>query len=151
MRFEVTREEADESEIPDQLATKGESQTPDDAEITRRFDFNAGLFGGMSTINGKEFDPYRIDANPRLGETEIWELSGDPAHPIHLHLVHFKVLSRDGDPPGPYDAGWKDTIFLEGGTVRVLARFGPYRGKYVFHCHNLEHEDMMMMSNFEVR
>jgi spore coat protein A, manganese oxidase len=151
MRFEITREEPDESEIPDQLAPEGESLNPDDAEVTRRFNFNSGLFGGMSTINGKEFDPDRIDVDPRLGETEIWEFSGDPSHPIHLHLVHFKVLSRDGDSPGPYDVGWKDTVFLEGGTVRVLAQFGPYKGKYVFHCHNLEHEDMMMMSNFEVR
>ena len=67
-----------------------------------------------------------------------------------LHLVHFRVLSRDDGPPGPYDAGWKDTVYLEGGTVRVVARFDGYRGKYVFHCHNLEHEDMMMMANFEV-
>ncbi len=41
-------------------------------------------------------------------------------------------------------------MFLDGDTVEIVARFGPYRGKYVFHCHNLEHEDMMMMANFEV-
>jgi spore coat protein A, manganese oxidase len=151
MRFEVAREESDDSELPSTLAPPLVFPDPDDADATRRFRFDSGLFGGMSTINGKEFDPDRIDADPGLGETEIWELSGDPSHPIHLHLVHFKVLSRDGGPPGPYDVGWKDTVFLEGGTVRVLARFGPYRGKYAFHCHNLEHEDMMMMSNFEVR
>jgi spore coat protein A, manganese oxidase len=104
----------------------------------------------MSTVNGEVFDPDRIDARPRLGSTEVWEISADPAHPIHLHLVHFQVLSRDGAPPGPYDAGWKGTVYLEGGTVRVVARFDGYRGRYVFHCHNLEHEDMMMMANFEV-
>jgi spore coat protein A, manganese oxidase len=151
MRFEVAREEPDDSELPSTLAPPLEFPDPDDADVMRRFRFDSGLFGGMSTINGREFDPDRIDADPQLGATEIWEVSGDPSHPIHLHLVHFKVLSRDGDPPGPYDVGWKDTVFLEGGTVRLLARFGPYRGKYVFHCHNLEHEDMMMMGNFEVR
>ena len=55
----------------------------------------------MSTINFEVFDPDRIDAGPKLGSTEIWELSANPSHPLHLHLVHFKVLSRAGDPPGP--------------------------------------------------
>ena len=150
MRFVVARREKEESIVPDALAPVEERPNPDDAEVTRRFQFIAGVFGGMSTINGEVFDPDRIDARPRLGSTEIWEISGDPAHPIHLHLVHFRVLSRDGGPPGPYDAGWKDTVYLEGGTVRVVARFDGYRGKYVFHCHNLEHEDMMMMANFKV-
>ncbi len=150
MRFVVARREREESAVPERLAPKEELPNPDDAEVTRRFQFTAGVFGGMSTMNGEVFDPERIDANPRLNSTEIWEISAFPAHPVHLHLVHFRVLSRDGGSPGPYDAGWKDTVFLEGGTVRVIARFSGYRGKYVFHCHNLEHEDMMMMSNFEV-
>ncbi|WP_440766909.1 multicopper oxidase domain-containing protein [Natronorubrum sp. DTA7] len=150
MQFEVTREESDKSEIPSTLAPPLEFPDPDNAVETRRFNFLAGMEGGMSTINLQSFDPERIDAKPKLDTTEIWELDSDPAHPAHLHLVHFKVLSRNGDPPGPYDRGWKDTVFLDGDTVEVVARFGPYRGKYVFHCHNLEHEDMMMMANFEV-
>ena len=103
----------------------------------------------MSTINGEVFDPDRIDARPRLGSTEIWEISGDPAHPIHLHLVHFRVLSRDGTA-----RALRRRVEGHGlpgrRNVRVVARFDGYRGKYVFHCHNLEHEDMMMMANFEV-
>jgi len=99
----------------------------------------------MWAVNGEAFDP------ERLGAVEVWELSGETIHPIHLHLVQFRVLSRGGGKPGPYDAGWKDTVFLGAdANVRVAARFDGYRGKYVFHCHNLEHEDMMMMSNFEV-
>src|SRR5918993_1443015 len=150
MRFVVARREKEESTVPELLAPEEEFPNPDGAAVTRRFQFIAGVLGGMSTINGRVFDPDRIDARPRLGSTEVWELSGDPAHPIHLHLVQFRILSRDGGPPGPYDAGWKDTVFLEGGTVRVATRFDGYRGKYVLHCHNLEHEDMMMMANFEV-
>jgi FtsP/CotA-like multicopper oxidase with cupredoxin domain len=150
MRFVVARREKEESAVPNGLAPELNFPDPDQAEVSRQFQFIAGVFGGMSTVNGRVFDPDRIDARPRLGSTEIWEISGDPAHPIHLHLAHFQVLSRDGGLPGAYDAGWKDTVFLEGGTVRVAARFDGYRGKYVFHCHNLEHEDMMMMSNFEV-
>jgi FtsP/CotA-like multicopper oxidase with cupredoxin domain len=61
------------------------------------------------------------------------------------------VLSRNGRRPLPKDAGWKDTVdVLPGQVVRVISRFDGYRGKYVFHCHNLEHEDMMMMANFRV-
>ena len=150
MRFVVARRESEESALPDRLAPALDFPDPQETEVTRRFQFTAGVLGAMSTINGEVFDPDRIDANPRLGSTEIWEISADPSHPVHLHLVHFRVLSRDGRPPGPYDAGWKDTVSLEGGTVRVLAKFEGWRGKYVFHCHNLEHEDMMMMANFEV-
>lgn len=150
MRFVVARSENEESAVPERLVPDLDFPDPGEAEGTRRMSFIAGVLGGMSTINGEVFDPDRIDANPRLGSTEIWEISADPSHPIHLHLVHFKVLSRDGGPPGPCDAGWKDTVFMEGGTVRVAAKFDGWRGKYVFHCHNLEHEDMMMMANFEV-
>ena len=107
--------------------------------------------GANASANGKVFDPSRIDARPKLGSTEIWELATDLHHPVHLHLVHFKVLSRSGRRPLPKDAGWKDTVdVLPGQVVRVISRFDGYRGKYVFHCHNLEHEDMMMMANFEV-
>jgi spore coat protein A, manganese oxidase len=150
MRFVVARREKEESSVPERLALDLDFPDPDEAEVTRRFSFIAGVFGGMSTINGEVFDPERVDARPRRGSTEVWEISADPSHPVHLHLVHFKVLSRDGGPPGPHDAGWKDTVNLEGGTVRVVARFDGWRGRYVFHCHNLEHEDMMMMANFEV-
>ena len=66
----------------------------------------------MWAINGKVFSPSRIDARPKLGSTEIWELTTDVHHPVHIHLVHFKVLSRNGGEPPPTDAGWKDTIDL---------------------------------------
>ena len=106
----------------------------------------------MWGINGEPFDPKRMDARPELGSTELWNLEVAPAsHPIHLHLVHFKVLSRNGEKPLPKDTGWKDTVDLTSGEgARLLVLFDGYRGRYVFHCHNLEHEDMMMMANFEV-
>ena len=59
------------------------------------------------------------------------------------------VLSRNNREPLPKDAGWKDTMDVTGQIVRLLILFDGYRGKHAFHCHNLEHEDMMM-SNFEV-
>jgi FtsP/CotA-like multicopper oxidase with cupredoxin domain len=83
------------------------------------------------------------------------------AHPVHLHGVHFQVLDRQvGDAQragwetiqdGLIDEGWKDTVLvMPGERVRIAVRFDGYRGRYLFHCHNLEHEDTGMMRYFEV-
>jgi FtsP/CotA-like multicopper oxidase with cupredoxin domain len=149
MRFHVARREHDDSAIPQfltQLPPPDESQ----AVATRTFDFSYRRADGTWTVNRKPFDRDRMEANPRLGTSEIWELRSDFSHPLHLHLVQFRVLSHSGRPR-PYDAGFKDTIDLAPGEVaRILVNFSGYRGRYVFHCHNLEHEDMAMMANFEV-
>lgn len=155
MRFRVVRKEKEESAVPGRLSDLGEFEALEEtaAMPTRRFRFtqSASGDGTMWTINGKPFDPERIDARPALGSAEVWEFVTDVHHPVHLHLAHFKVLSRQGQKTLRKDAGWKDTVDVPPGTiVRVLCRFDGYRGKYVFHCHNLEHEDMMMMANFEV-
>jgi FtsP/CotA-like multicopper oxidase with cupredoxin domain len=51
----------------------------------------------------------------------------------------------------PWERGWKDTVLLGAGeTIDVLIRFDRFRGIYLVHCHKLEHEDLGMMSNFEV-
>jgi spore coat protein A len=149
MRFDITRSGRDESTIPTQLS---KLTVPDRSEavVTREFDFGYQRLGCGWTINGKAFDPARMDARPRLGTTEIWRLKTDFSHPLHLHMVHFRVLSHSGRPTRN-DSGWKDTIDLgPGEAATILATFYGYRGRYVFHCHNLEHEDMGMMANFEV-
>jgi len=95
--------------------------------------------------------------NPALGATEIWELensSGGWFHPMHIHLVDFKILSRNGRPPRPEENGPKDVVYMgEGETVRLLMKFsypGGPEGRYMIHCHNLTHEDHDMMTQFEV-
>jgi spore coat protein A len=148
LQFHVVRTEKDDSFVPPVLSTVG---FPDVKEAvgTRVFDFSYQGMRGW-TVNKKLYDPARMDASPKLDSTEIWRFQSDFNHPLHLHLVHFQVLSHSGRP-GPYDAGWKDTIALfPGQTANVLVKFSGYRGRYVFHCHNLEHEDMAMMANFEV-
>ncbi|MDN5855206.1 MAG: multicopper oxidase domain-containing protein, partial [Actinomycetia bacterium] len=157
MRFRVARTGPMPTPLPDTLSDMSAYEELDElaAEVTRSFEFEKdGERDGMEmwTVNGKLFDPELIDAKPAAGSTEIWELSADPAHPIHLHQVPFKVLSRTDDAkPRPTDIGWKDTIDLkEGERARILVKFDGYPGKYVFHCHNLEHEDMAMMANFEI-
>jgi spore coat protein A, manganese oxidase len=150
MRFRITGRQRDDTAIPARLSTL-QQPGPDQAEATRTFRFrNSGRRSW--TINGREFDPVQDAATPRLGATEIWRFTTDFHHSVHIHLIQFRVLSRDGKAPGPYDAGWKDTIDLRPAEeAAVIARFTDYPGRYVMHCHNLEHEDMAMMATVTVR
>lgn len=112
-----------------------------------------------------------VTENPTLDTTEIWEIVNltEDTHPIHLHLVRFQLLDRrpfddflymdKGEmryigptrPPEPEEAGWKDTIRCESGEVtRIIVKFEGYTGRYVWHCHILEHEDNEMMRPYEV-
>jgi FtsP/CotA-like multicopper oxidase with cupredoxin domain len=95
-----------------------------------------------------------VAADPGLDDVEIWEFensSGGWFHPVHIHLVDFQILSRNGRAPFAHERGPKDVVYVgEGETVRLLMKFGPHRGKYMIHCHNLPHEDHDMMSQFSV-
>jgi spore coat protein A len=112
-----------------------------------------------------------VTETPVLNSTEIWELvnTTDDSHPIHLHLVRFQILDRrsfsideywnsgkvkykaSAVPPEPGEAGWKDTVRADPGMVtRIIARFEGFPGRYVWHCHILEHEDNEMMRPFDV-
>ncbi|MEO3873278.1 multicopper oxidase family protein [Nonomuraea sp. B12E4] len=151
MRFAVDREEADDSAVPGRLSTV-EALDPGKAVVTRDFEFSSGgLHGGTGwLINGRPFEPGRMEARPKLGDVEVWRLTSDVAHPVHLHLDQFQVVSVNGERrTGPPE--WKDTVELrDAQTVEIVTRFTDYRGRYVLHCHNLEHEDMAMMAAFEV-
>jgi len=153
MRFVVGRATVDDSVIPPALAPV-ETLAPAAAVTRRRFDFRLsgpGEHGRQWTINGTPFDPATAVASPVLGTTELWTITSDFHHPVHVHLGHFQVLSRNGRAPGPADAGWKDTVDIRPyEVVQLLVRFTGYRGRYVLHCHNLEHEDMAMMANIDV-
>ncbi len=151
MRFRVVRSVRDQSRVPEHLARFEPLETSPDTPV-REWRFTRGGAGGPAhwVINGRAFDPDRMDAQPRLGQTEIWRFSSDLHHPVHVHLSPFQVLRRGSDGPGPWDAGWKDTVDLTPTeTVEVAIRFTEHTGRYMLHCHNLEHEDMMMMAAFE--
>ncbi|SEQ82893.1 multicopper oxidase family protein [Microlunatus flavus] len=96
----------------------------------------------------------KVLASPDLGETQVWEIqnnSGGWFHPVHIHLIDFKILSRNGRAPFAYEQGPKDVVYVgEGEKVRLIMKFGPHRGKYMVHCHNLPHEDHDMMHQFSV-
>ncbi|MFI6595380.1 multicopper oxidase family protein [Nonomuraea sp. NPDC050536] len=148
MRFRVTRRTADESRIPARLA-RVERLDPARAVRTREWRFSRDHDSGMWLINGLPYAPDRVDAAPRLGEVEIWRFVTELRHPVHVHLDPFQVISRRGEEPGPLDGGWKDTVDVSPSEyVDVAVRFTDYPGRYLVHCHNLEHEDMAMMATF---
>ena len=112
-----------------------------------------------------------VTERPVLGSTEIWELVNltDDTHPIHLHMVRFQILDRrrfdafqymtqgtlrymgPAMAPDANEMGWKDTVRVNPKTVtRIIVPFVGYAGRYVWHCHILEHEDNEMMRPYEV-
>ncbi len=112
-----------------------------------------------------------VTESPRLNTTEIWNFvnTTTDTHPIHLHLVRFLILDRrpfdtfdygvkktlrftgPAQPPAPNEAGWKDTVQAYAGMItRILIRFDGYPGRYVWHCHILEHEAKDMMRPYDL-
>jgi FtsP/CotA-like multicopper oxidase with cupredoxin domain len=129
-----------------------------DAKTTRAMRFERK--DGHWTVNGQTWEDvvnsdYELTvANPGLGDVEIWELEnpgGGWFHPVHIHLVDFKVLDRNGRPPEDWEKGPKDVVYVgESEKVRVIMRFENQVGRYMMHCHNLVHEDHDMMVQFQV-
>jgi FtsP/CotA-like multicopper oxidase with cupredoxin domain len=119
-------------------------------------------------LNGRTFGMTDVAPNERInrGVTEDWvfsNLAGMMAmpHPLHIHGGQFQVVGRAVDPAfqgafatvadGLVDEGWKDTVLLmPGERARLRVRFPNHLGLFMYHCHNLEHEDLGMMRNFRV-
>lgn len=125
-------------------------------------------------INGRTFKTLEVrdDETVKLNTIEVWELinGGDGhgmmggnnvAHPIHIHQVQFNIIERNTDnmdaglweniKDGFVDEGWKDTLLLMPGMkIKALMAYKNFKGLFLYHCHNLEHEDMGMMRNFEI-
>ena len=104
-------------------------------------------------IANRGFDPAAHRRAPRLGSTELWQWHNpsNRVHPMHLHGMLFRVVERSSGVIHPGERGWKDTVgVLPGETVTVQPWFIPYAGRYVFHCHALEHGDKAMMLQLEV-
>ncbi len=97
-------------------------------------------------IDGKRMDLNRVDIRARLGTTEIWTVQNVVGmdHPFHLHGFHFQVLDRGGVPE-PYRS-WKDLVNVpKHSSVRIVVHFADFPGKWMYHCHILDHEDEGMM------
>lgn len=153
LEFRVARQVSVPAAVPSQLSTIPRLSSP---AATREF-----RFGWRNTINGREYDMSRTDFTVPYGRTELWRFiaDGGAPHPVHVHGTSFQVVARRGgrNQVFAWERGWKDTVLLQDNeTVDVLIRFDhayggvPYRGRYVMHCHRLEHEDAGMMMNFVV-
>jgi len=174
MQFRVSPRPAnDSSSLP---ATLRPVTRLEESEAVRTRDLSLDEikdFYGNSNImllNGAHWN-MPVTEKPVANSVEVWNLinTTDDSHPIHLHLVRFQILDRrpfavftytanrtlryrgPAVPPEPGEMGWKDTVQAHPGMVtRIIVRFEGYTGRYVWHCHVLEHEDNEMMRPYEV-
>ena len=162
MQFEVTNDAFDpaNNQVPAQLNPNMEVMGLKESDATATVKLRVHRSNSTWKINDTTWDDIvaseyqRVVANPMLNEVQIWEIensSGGWFHPTHIHLVDFKILSRNGRAPFNYEIGPKDVAFVgENETVRAIMRFTHEEGRYMIHCHNLPHEDHDMMTQFRV-
>ena len=106
-------------------------------------------------IDGKTFDPARIDQRVHLGAVEEWTIRSTDMrddHVFHIHTNPFQVIEIGGQPQA--DRTWRDTVVVprpaKGGSTVIRSRFLDYTGVFMMHCHMMNHEEMGMMQTVEV-
>lgn len=132
MRFDVTRTADDPSSVPPVLRALPPLPTPTNSRtIVLRMDED-GRPNPQAYIDDKMYDPARIDATIRYGASEVWTVT-------------------NANVRAPHNSGLKDTVVLQPGeTVKLQATFDTYAGKYVYHCHMLDHSAMGMMATMKI-
>ena len=107
------------------------------------------------TVDGKTFDPARIDQRVRLGAVEEWTIRNTHKHDDHMFHIHtnpFQVIEIGGQPQA--DRTWRDTVVVPrpatGGSTVIRSRFLDYTGVFMMHCHMMNHEELGMMQTVEV-
>jgi spore coat protein A len=173
LEFRVAGTGAVSSKPPAALRTI--ARTPESAAVVTRTitlnEFQDKIGNPMMMLLNRKHWHEPVTETPKLDTTEIWEFVNltEDVHPMHLHLVRFQVLDRRViDPfeylahkklifrapaalPEPNEMGWKDTVQCPPAMItRIIARFEGFAGKYLYHCHILEHESNDMMRPFEV-
>lgn len=169
VRFEVTGQVESDLTLPVTFAPLDfpDPKSAINYDSPRQFDFF--LDHMTPVVDGKRFELNDADPNEtvKLNTLEIWEVTNDVngangfPHPIHIHGVQFQVVERsilpqaermwDTVKDGYVDEGWKDTVLLmPGERAKLCLKFEDYTGLFLFHCHNLEHEDGGMMRNYRV-
>ncbi|WP_257459674.1 multicopper oxidase family protein [Archangium lipolyticum] len=111
------------------------------------FSFDLSVNPPKFLINGKPFDPNAPPRRLELGAAERWIVSSSPiqGHPFHIHVNPFQVVLGNGKDI------WKDTLFVgPEQTFELRTRYERYIGRFVMHCHILDHEDLGMMELQEV-
>lgn len=154
MEFRLTAGSGDSFSMPGQLSTL---DFPSANEVTNRRTINLTMemMQGMA-LDGQFFGMNRVDQQVKQGAVEEWTFVNQTPmpHPMHIHAGQFKVVKRSGGTGRgliPTETGWKDTVLVKPEEqVTVRMRFNAEMGVYVYHCHNLEHEDNGMMANMEI-
>ena len=173
-RVKVERSESETRTLPATLSAIARLRQEDTVNASHPRQMALTLNGMQWLMNGRPFEMEAVlpEETVKLGSTEVWEIvnklnpgqmmdANGMAHPIHIHGVHFQVLSREVLPQlkagwdsvreGLVDEGWKDTVLvMPGERVKLAMKFERYGGTFVYHCHNLEHENNGMMRNYRV-
>ncbi len=140
----------DNSRVPSILKPKPAMDLP----VVRERNWHFGRSNGMWVVNGQLVDLNRCDAQITQGTAEIWNIStaGGWAHPVHMHLEEYHILSYNGKSvEGTGLGGRKDVFSLyPGDEMRIYMKFRDWLGKYVMHCHNIVHEDHAMMIRWDI-
>ncbi len=175
----VEREENESLTLPQQFTPLTRYSIDEAVNRTNPRQFSFEMQHMSWAINGRTFEMEGVadDEVVRLNTLEVWELINEASgggmmggmmggmampHPIHIHGLQFQVIERqisseqradwESVSAGYVDEGWKDTVLvMPGERVKLLLKFSDYEGLFVYHCHNLEHEDMGMMRNYLVR
>ena len=175
LRVQIEKKASERRLLPEKLSSIIRYQLKDSVNERRPRNFDLLMQQMTGTINGRSFqmDAVADDEMVRLNDIEVWQFTnlggnmgmmsgGSLPHPMHIHGVQFQVLDRQVErafrstyrtlSAGFVDEGWKDTVLvMPGERVRVLVKFEDYTGLYLYHCHNLEHEDAGMMRNYRVK
>jgi FtsP/CotA-like multicopper oxidase with cupredoxin domain len=161
MAFEVSDDafDATNNEVPPVLSATNDVMNLQESQAVASRTLRLERQNGAWTVNGTTWDKivksgYKYaEGRPVEGTVEKWTIvnsSGGWFHPLHIHLVDFKVLRRNGKPAMAHEMGPKDVVYTgENETIELLMRFDGC-GYYMVHCHNLVHEDHDMMTQFEV-
>jgi len=173
MQVNVERAENVSAPLPASLSTITWHNEAEAVNLRSPREFVLAMGGGMGwTLNGRTFEMTSVaqDEIVKLGDLEVWEFANQSGsgmgmmgggmalpHPMHVHGLQYQIIERSGGEEwtslreGFVDEGWHDTVLVTPGErVKVLLKFEDFTGLYLYHCHNLEHEDMGMMRNYLV-
>jgi FtsP/CotA-like multicopper oxidase with cupredoxin domain len=171
LRVRVDREGENNSRLSERLSTIKRYRLDDAVNRQNPRTFEVAMRGMMNwTVNGRVFEMEGVARNEtvKLNTLETWDFVNQAGgmnpmvHPMHIHGVQFQILerwiapqfesARNSVSAGYVDEGWKDTVLLwPGERVRLLMKFQDFPGLFMYHCHNLEHEDLGLMRNYRIQ
>lgn len=176
-KVRVGRKEVVDLSLPGRLSTITPLRREDAANMQAPRSIMLRMGHMAPTLNGRSFEMLGVAPEETIPLNSLQLIEFDNrgpmapgmmeemmrmAHPMHIHGQQFQLVERVIDPGHEVDyatvkdgflqRGWKDTVLvMPGERVRLLKRFDDFEGLFLYHCHNLEHEDLDMMRNFAVR